>query len=230
MKKLALSLFALSALWANGSAFATPDSCVVGPTTIDDLILLGDYDSTNNINGCLQQDKVWSGFRFSGYNLPVNSSPSLSLNPSPSLDLHSFTISFPSGFINPTGNDITSTISYTIEIYPYSSTYNDHSISLAKLQYVIENGTIDVSKSLVTDVGGNYLLTGNNETQNLIGQIKYVQVIDTLTLKSGATLKDVTNAFSQTAFTSVPEPGSLSLMGIGLAASLAFSKRRKAKR
>jgi hypothetical protein len=230
MKKLALSLFALSALWANGSAFAAPVSCETVPNTIDDFKALGDYDSTNDINGCLQDDKVWSGFRFSGYGLPVGSTPSLSLIPSPSLDLHSFTISFPAGFINPTGNDITSTISYNIEIYPYSSTYNDHSISLAKLQYVIENGTIDVSKSLVTDVGGNYLLTGNNETQNLIGQIKYVQVIDTLTLKSGATLKGVTNDFSQTAFTTVPEPGSLSLMGIGLAASLAFSKRRKAKR
>ena len=227
MKKFALSLLALGAFWSSGSAFAAPVSCVNGQTTIAALEALGTYNPITDTGGCLQQDKIWSGFSFTGSAFPIDSNPALSYNVFATFDLHNFNINFPTGFINTGNAAITSTFAYKLEIDPQSSQYLTNKIYLATLGFDLNFGSVGITDTIVTP-SNSYSLTANGQNQFLGGSTKSLIATNVLTINPDSRLNSVTNAYQQTTLP-LPEPGSLSLMGIGLAATAAFSKRRKAK-
>jgi hypothetical protein len=230
MKIFALSLLALGAFWSSGSAFAAPVLCPNGSTTITYLVNLGTYDPVEDKGGCLQHDKIWSGFSFTTSGFPSDSSPTLSYNNFATFDLHYFNLNFTNGFINTSTVDpITSTFSYNLQIDPFSTDYASNKIYLAKLMFDLDYGSASVADTITTS-SGSYLLTTNGQEQFLGGTVKSLTATNVLTIQPESKLNSVTNYYYQTKLPlDLPEPGSLSLMGIGLAASLAFGKRRKAK-
>ncbi len=229
MKIFVLSLLALGAFWSSGSALAAPSMCVNGPTTIAKLVALGTYNPDTDMGGCYQQDKIWSGFSFTGFGFPIDSSPTLSYNNFGTFDLHNFNLNFTTGFINTTTAPITSTFSYKLQIDPFSPDYASNKIYLAKLVFDLDYGSASVADTITTS-SGSYLLTTNGQEQFLGSTVKSLTATNVLTIDPNSRLNSVTNAYQQTILPlNIPEPGSLPLMGIGLAASLAFSNRRKAK-
>jgi hypothetical protein len=211
MRTVALGGFAVALLMAGGHAHAAP--CLAQET-------VGTIEATPGFS-CTLGDKIFSGFSFS-LSIPAAALVEIGQNgPDFSLSLNRDGTFFIPG--------TTVAMGYTIAVAPGNP---NTTIVTDTLGVDVSVPTVFTQKVIIGNNSGSHLLgpvfNGGTDTGLLIpGDTLDIVTISSI-LGPGSQLNSITDDFTQlTAAVPVPEPMSLSLLGLGLA-GLGFAARGRA--
>ena len=228
MKKLSLSALAVSAVLANGSAFALPTTqCGEGlfqAKTADFLVALGNYNhgaAGSENNGCIQQDKIFSNFAFS---TTSNIGSYFSFTTLAGVDTHVITTPL-TGITNGT----VFTMTYSIDIIPSAVANGFHFKSISSgATYTNGDGVQDYTGT--ASDSAVYNITTNGGIKNVTGTPTWITVNHTVTAGASGTVQNVSDTY-QEHVNGIPEIDALAGTGaltlLAGAVALAGERRRR---